>query len=131
RCGWLDLVVLKDAIRTNGLTGITLMKLDVLSGTDPVRICTHYQLDGKTVDDVPASLDVLDRVKPVYEDHKGWTEDLAGITTFDKLPENAKRYVRRVEELAGVPVSMLSVGPNRAETIVLSDPFAAAKRFSR
>lgn len=128
RCGWLDLVVLKDAIRVNGLTGITMMKLDVLSGTNPIRICTGYQLDGKVVDDVPASLDVLDRVKPVYEDHPGWTEDLAGITSFDALPENAKKYVRRVETLANVPVVMLSVGPNRDETIVLSDPFAAAKR---
>ena len=131
RCGWLDLVVLRDGVRSNGITGITLMKMDVLSGTDPVRVCTGYQLDGKVVDEVPASLDVLERVVPVYEDHPGWTEDLSGITSFDALPKNAKSYVRRVEELAGVPVVMLSVGPNRSETIVLSDPFAAAKRIGR
>ena len=131
RCGWLDAVVVRDAVRVNGLTGVTLMKLDVLSGTDPLRICTGYEVDGQVVDDVPASLEVLERVKPVYEDHPGWTEDLAGITTFDALPKNAKSYVRRVEELIHTPVVMLSVGPNRSETIVLQDPFAMPKRWQK
>ena len=131
RCGWLDTVVVKDAVRVNGLTGVTLMKLDVLSGTNPVRICTAYKLDGKVVDDVPASLEELERAQPVYEDHPGWSEDLAGITTFDALPKNAKDYVRRVEELINTTVVMLSVGPNRSETIVLRDPFAGPKRFQK
>ncbi len=130
RCGWLDMVVVKDAIRTNGLTGITLMKLDVLSGTDPVRICTHYELDGKVVDDVPANLDDLARAKAIYEDLPGWKEDLAGITAFEKLPKTAQAYVRRVEQLIKTPVCILSVGPNRSETIVLQDPFALPKRWT-
>lgn len=131
RCGWLDVVVVRDAVRVNGLTGITLMKMDVLSGTDPLRICTGYEIDGKILDDVPASLETLERAKPVYEDHPGWTEDLTGITSFDKLPANAKHYVRRVEELVKTPVTILSVGPNRSETMVLSDPFASAKRWNK
>jgi len=129
RCGWLDTVVVRDAARVNGLTGVTLMKMDVLSGTDPVRICTGYEIDGKVVDEVPASLEVLERAKPVYEDHPGWTEDLTGLTTFDALPNTAKSYVRRVEELIKTPVVMISVGPNRSETIVLQDPFAMPKRW--
>ncbi len=128
RCGWLDAVVVRDAVRVNGLTGVTLMKMDVLTGTDPIRICTGYRLDGRVVDDVPASLEQLERAVPVYEDHPGWTEDLAGITSFDALPTNAQSYVRRVESLIKTKVVMLSVGPNRDETIVLSDPFALAKR---
>ena len=131
RCGWLDAVVLKDAVRVNGLTGVTLMKMDVLAGTDPVRICTGYRLDGKVVDDVPASLEELERAEPIYEDLPGWKEDLAGITKFEKLPKTAQEYVRRVEKLIKTPVVMLSVGPNRDETIVLSDPFAGPKRFYR
>ena len=130
RCGWLDMVVLKDAVRTNGLTGVTLMKMDVLSGTDPVRICTHYELDGKVIDDVPANLDDLARAKPVYEDLPGWKEDLAGITSFEKLPKAAQAYVRRVEQLIKTPVCVLSVGPNRSETIVLQDPFSLPKRWT-
>ena len=120
---------MRDAARVNGLTGVTLMKMDVLSGTDPVRICTGYEIEGKVVDEVPASLEVLERAKPVYEDHPGWTEDLTGLTTFDALPKTAKSYVRRVEELIKTPVVMISVGPNRSETIVLQDPFAMPKRW--
>jgi adenylosuccinate synthase len=131
RCGWLDAVVVRDAVRVNGLTGVTLMKMDVLSGTNPVRICTGYEIDGKVIDEVPASLEVLERAKPVYEDHPGWTEDLSGMTTFDALPKTAKSYVRRVEELIKTPVVMISVGPNRSETIVLQDPFAMPKRWQK
>lgn len=131
RCGWLDVVVVRDAVRVNGLTGVTLMKMDVLSGTDPLRLCTGYEIDGKVVDEVPASLEVLERAKPVYEEHPGWTEDLSGITTFDALPKAAKSYVRRVEELIKTPVVMISVGPNRSETIVLQDPFAMPKRWQK
>lgn len=130
RCGWLDMVVLKDGVRTNGLTGVTLMKMDVLSGTDPVKICTHYELDGKTIDDVPANLDDLERAKPVYESLPGWKQDLSGITSFDNLPKTAQSYVRRVEQLIKTPVCILSVGPNRSETIVLQDPFSLPKRWT-
>jgi adenylosuccinate synthase len=123
RCGWLDIPVLRNAARINGLREIALTKLDVLTGRDPVRICVAYELDGRRIDAPPAS--GLDRVRPLYEEMPGWSEDITSAKSMDDLPEDARRYVARIEELAGVPITILSVGPDRAQTIVLRDPWRA------
>jgi adenylosuccinate synthase len=123
RCGWLDTVVLRYAARVNGLWGLALTKLDVLSGFDSLKICTAYELDGKRVTELPGELEELSRVTPVYEELPGWEKPLAGCRTLEDLPPTALRYVRRVEELTGVPVVCVSVGAERGETILISNPF--------
>jgi adenylosuccinate synthase len=123
RCGWLDGVVLRYAARVNGLWGMALTKLDVLSGLKTLSICTAYELDGQKVTELPGDYEDLARVKPIYESLPGWDEKIAGVRTFDELPENAKRYVRRVEEVSGVPVVCVSVGADRGETVLLQNPF--------
>ncbi|WNG38604.1 adenylosuccinate synthase [Archangium minus] len=123
RCGWLDGVVLRYAVRVNGLWGLALTKLDVLSGLKTLQICNAYELDGKRVTELPGDYEDLARVKPVFETLPGWDDKLAGVRTFDELPENAKRYVRRVEEICGVPVVCISVGADRGETVLLQNPF--------
>lgn len=124
RCGWLDLVVIKYAARINGLTGISLMLLDVLDQFDTVRICTAYECEGKTTEDFPASLDFLARCRPVYKDLEGWKEPITGCRSWDELPGGAKLYVEFIEEYTGVPVKIISVGPNRDQTIVRSEFFS-------
>jgi adenylosuccinate synthase len=123
RCGWLDAVVLRYALRVNGLWGLALTKLDVLSGLKTLSVCSSYELDGQKVTDLPGDPDDLDRAKPNYETLPGWDESLAGVRTFDELPANAKRYVHHVEELCGIPVVCVSVGADRGETILLQNPF--------
>ena len=123
RCGWLDGVVLRYAVRVNGLWGMALTKLDVLSGLKTLQICNAYELDGKRITELPGDYEDLARVKPIYETMPGWDEKLAGVRTFDELPEAAKRYVRRVEEISGVPVVCISVGADRGETVLLQNPF--------
>lgn len=123
RCGWLDGVVLRYATRINGLTGLALTKLDVLSGMKSVQICTRYELDGESIDQLPCDLEDLERVNPIYETLPGWEEPLSGARALEELPENAKRYVRRVEEVAGVEVMCVSVGADRGDTILLKNPF--------
>ncbi len=123
RCGWLDGVVLRYAARVNGLWGLALTKLDVLSGLKTLHICTAYELDGKRVTELPGDYEDLARVKPLYETLPGWDDKLAGVRDFDELPENARRYVRRVEEISGVPVTCVSVGADRGETVLLQNPF--------
>jgi adenylosuccinate synthase len=123
RCGWLDGVVLRYAVRVNGLWGMALTKLDVLSGLKTLQICNAYELDGKRITELPGDYEDLARVKPIYETMPGWDDKLAGVRTFDELPEAAKRYVRRVEEISGVPVVCISVGADRGETVLLQNPF--------
>jgi len=123
RCGWLDGVVLRYAVRVNGLWGMALTKMDVLSGLKTLQICNAYELDGKRITELPGDYEDLARVKPIYETLQGWDEKLAGVRTFEDLPENAKRYVRRVEEISGVPVICISVGADRGETVLLQNPF--------
>jgi adenylosuccinate synthase len=123
RCGWLDVVVLRYAVRVNGLWGLALTKLDVLSGLESLKICTGYHLDGAEVKELPGDLDELSRVKPIYEELPGWADKLATARTLEDLPEAALKYVRRVEELCGVPVVCISVGAERGETILLQNPF--------
>jgi adenylosuccinate synthase len=99
------------------------MKLDVLSGLETLKICTAYRLGGEVIEHLPARLDLLDQADPVYEELPGWSEDLAGVRSMQDLPEAARGYVDRIEEIIGAPVVMLSVGPGRDETILLRDPF--------
>jgi adenylosuccinate synthase len=117
RCGWLDAVTLRHAIRVNGLTELAITKLDILSGFDEVKICTSYRLDGESIETYPADLRILARCQPIYETLPGWHSDITRVQAFDDLPEQARRYVGRLEELAGIPASCISVGPGRDQTI--------------
>lgn len=118
RCGWFDAVMVQYSARINGMTAVALMLLDVLTGIDTLKICTAYDIRGKRVTHFPASLKDLADAEPVYETFEGWQEDLTGISTFEALPENAKRYINRIEELLGVPVKIVSIGPKRTQTII-------------
>jgi adenylosuccinate synthase len=124
RCGWLDTVILKNAVRLNGLTGLAITKLDVLGGVDVLKICTAYNYKGNRLDYFPASLKVLAESEPVYETLPGWAEDISDIRRYDDLPMHACAYLKRVEELAGVPIQLISVGPGREQTIILENPLA-------
>ncbi len=124
RCGWLDAVLLREAVTVNGLTDLAINKLDILSGFDEIKICTAYDIDGKITEDFPMTLAEAERARPVYETLPGWSEDVRGMTSFDQFPENAKRYVARIEALAEVPAALLSVGPGRQETIILRELFS-------
>lgn len=123
RCGWFDAVIVRYAARVNGLTSISLMLLDVLTGFDTVKICTSYKMGDKVLREFPASLEDLAKCEPIYEELEGWSEDLTGMETYEELPENAKKYIAKIEELVGVNVDMVSVGPNRAQTIVRKNIF--------
>ncbi|HET8808470.1 MAG TPA: adenylosuccinate synthase [Methylophaga sp.] len=124
RCGWLDMVALNRASWINSITGLCLTKLDVLDGLDTIRLCVAYERDGKSVDVLPLSADEFKGCEPVYIDMPGWQESTLGITDFDKLPENARNYIVKVEQLAGVPIDIISTGPDRVETIIRRDLFA-------
>ena len=124
RCGWLDSVILNNAARLNGLTGLAITKLDVLGGLEELKICTGYRYNDRQLDAFPASLKVLDACEPVYETLPGWEEDISGIRDFRNLPSNVRVYLRRIEELTDVPVQIVSVGPGRDQTIVLNNPLA-------
>jgi len=119
RCGWLDLVVVKDSARINGLTGLAITKLDVLTGLERLNVCVAYELDGKRIQSRPASLTALARCKPIYQEMAGWKEDISGARTLTELPAEARAYLKEIEEITGVPISVVSVGPGREETIVV------------
>jgi adenylosuccinate synthase len=123
RCGWLDAVVLRDAARLNGLTGLAITKLDVLTSLDPVKICVGYDCDGSRRDAMPGTIKELERCRPLFEEMPGWTDDIRGVRHWPDLPAATRNYLKRVEELVGVPIQVISVGPDRAETIVLQNPF--------
>ncbi len=123
RCGWLDLVALRYACRSNSLDSLALTKLDVLSSFDEVHVCTAYRDGGTVIDEFPASRAIQGRVEPVTERLPGWKAPLGGCRRFDDLPPRARDYVRYIEEAAGAPVSIVSVGPERVETIVRTDPW--------
>ncbi len=124
RCGWFDTLVLKYAVRVNGLTGVALTKLDVLDGFETIKICTGYEYDGKVLDELPANLAVFEKCRPVYEEMPGWQTGISGAKSFADLPLKAQNYVKRLEELMGCPIVLVSVGPRRDETIMLRNPFA-------
>ena len=123
RCGWLDMVVLNNAVRLNGLTSLTITKLDVLGGFDALNICTGYEYQGRVLTEFPSSLKVLSECKPVYETLPGWSEDISGIRRKEDLPRNTRNYLNRIEALSHVPIGIISVGPGRDETIVVKHPF--------
>jgi len=123
RCGWFDAMVIRYAVRINGLTGIALTKLDVLSDFDTIKVCTGYTFEGQELETLPAKLETFENCVPVYEELPGWNTDITGVRSFDQLPENAKKYVKRLEELAGCPIVMVSVGPRRDQTMMLKNPF--------
>lgn len=123
RCGWLDTVILNNAVRLNGLTGIAITKLDVLGGLKELKICTAYRYKGQILETFPASLKMLGECEPIYETLVGWDEDISSIGEYDRLPIKVKQYLKRIEELTGVPIQIVSVGPQRDQTIVLENPF--------
>jgi adenylosuccinate synthase len=123
RCGWLDLVVVKNAARLNGLSSVAITKLDVLTGLDPVRIAVSYATDGTTSATFPTDCFLMERCEPSYLDLSGWSEDIAATRRFADLPANTQRYLRTIEELTETPLSIVSVGASREQTIVLHNPF--------
>ncbi|MCE1226354.1 MAG: adenylosuccinate synthase [Geobacteraceae bacterium] len=123
RCGWFDAMVIRYAVRINGLTGIALTKLDVLSDFETIKVCTGYTFEGQALETLPAKLETFENCVPVYEELPGWNTDITGVRSFDQLPENAKKYVKRLEELAGCSIVMVSVGPRRDQTMMLKNPF--------
>ncbi|MDX6807465.1 adenylosuccinate synthase [Terrihabitans rhizophilus] len=123
RCGWFDAVAVRQTVRTSGITGIALTKLDILDGFDEIKVCTGYLLDGQAIDRLPASQGEQARVQPVYETISGWSESSQGARSWADLPAQAIKYVRRIEELIGCPVAMLSTSPEREDTILVHDPF--------
>ncbi|AJE48226.1 adenylosuccinate synthase [Celeribacter indicus] len=124
RCGWFDAALVRQTCATSGVTGIALTKLDVLDGFDTLKICVGYELDGETLDYLPTAAEAQARCTPVYEELPGWSASTEGARSWADLPANAVKYVRRVEELIGCPVSMLSTSPEREDTILVTDPFA-------
>ena len=124
RCGWFDAVLVRQTCATSGVSGIALTKLDVLDGFETLKICTGYELDGKTWDYLPTAANLQARVKPIYETHPGWSESTAGARSWADLPAAAIKYVKRIEELIQCPVALLSTSPERDDTILVTDPFA-------
>jgi adenylosuccinate synthase len=123
RCGWFDAALLKRSVQINGVSGMCLTKLDVLDGLESLKLCTGYRLHGKQVDIFPVGAEEAAACEPIYEEMPGWTEPTVGVKLMQNLPANARAYVKRIEELVGVPVDMVSTGPDREETIVLRHPF--------
>ncbi|WP_417418952.1 adenylosuccinate synthase [Hoeflea sp.] len=123
RCGWFDAALVRQAVAVNGITGIALTKLDVLDGLDELKICVGYELDGERIDHLPASQGAQARVTPVYESIEGWKGTTVGARSWADLPAQAIKYVRRIEELIGAPVALLSTSPERDDTILVTDPF--------
>ena len=124
RCGWLDTVALRRAVQLNGITGLCITKLDVMDGMETVKLANAYEYRGETLEAPPQDVFGYAECEPVYEQFPGWTQSTRNIRSFDLLPENAQRYLNRVQELAGCPVHLVSTGPDRNENIILRHPFA-------
>ncbi|MDA8621346.1 adenylosuccinate synthase [Psychrosphaera sp.] len=125
RCGWFDAVAMKRAVQLNSITGFCLTKLDVLDGLEEIKICTGYELaDGSIVDVPPMAAEGYASAKPIYESVPGWSENSFGVTEFDKLPKAAQSYIKRLEEITGIPMDIISTGPDRSETFILRNPFS-------
>jgi adenylosuccinate synthase len=123
RCGWFDAVLVRQTTRTCGINGLALTKLDILDGLDEIKVCTGYKLDGKEIDYLPAGEHAQARVEPIYETIDGWKEKTANARSWAELPAQAIKYVRRIEELTGCPVAVLSTSPDREDTILMKNPF--------
>ncbi len=124
RCGWFDAVALRRSVQINSISGLCITKLDVLDGLDSIRLCVGYRLDGEVRRSLPVGAETLAACEPVYEELPGWKASTVGVTDYADLPVEARRYLERIEELVGVPVDIISTGPERNETIVRRDPFA-------
>ena len=125
RCGWFDAALLKRSAQVNGLTGLCITKLDVLDGLPELKLCIGYELDGEQIDILPVGADNIARCRPIYETLEGWSETTVGVTDYARLPVNARLYLQRIEQAAGVPVHVISTSPDRDHTIVLRHPFLA------
>ncbi|MEA2036737.1 MAG: adenylosuccinate synthetase [Nanoarchaeota archaeon] len=123
RTGWYDAVAGKYSVTINGLSSVVITKLDVLTGLNKIKICTSYEIDGKETKNFPTDLEKLEKAKPIYEEMAGWKEDITKAKSFDELPENTKKYLNRLKELIGVPLAIISVGPERDETIIMEELF--------
>ena len=123
RCGWLDAVIANEAVRLNGITGFAITKLDVLSGQETLKIATAYNASASQVTAMPASINAVNKLTPVYEEIPGWQEEIRNVRSVDDLPAKARDYVKRIEDLTETPAMMLSVGPDREETLLLQNPF--------
>src|SRR6185436_18639428 len=128
RCGWFDAVALRRSIINSSVSGLCLTKLDVLDGLETLQICTGYRLskesgDGQVSQEPPLFADAFAEVEPVYEEMPGWKESTIGVTSYDGLPLNARKYLERLQQLAGVPIDLISTGPDREQTIILRHPF--------
>ena len=123
RCGWLDIVMARNAARLNGLTSLAVTKLDVLCGFESIKICVGYNYKGREITNFPANINVLSQCKPIYETLPGWREDISHIRKFEDLPGAAIKYLKRVEDLTRVPMDIISVGPGREETIISKNPY--------
>jgi adenylosuccinate synthase len=124
RCGWLDVVMLREAVCVNGLTDLAINKLDILSGFPELLMATSYKVDGKITEDFPMTMSEVARAEPVYETMPGWDEDVTHVRRFEDLPDNARRYIERIEQWTEVPAAFISVGPGRDETIMCQDLYA-------
>jgi len=123
RCGWFDAVVLRYAVRVNGLTSLAITKLDVLDGLSEIQLCVGYEFEGKVYREMPAALRVLEKCTPLYERFSGWSEPTTGVTSYDRLPKNAKIYLEAISEKVGCRIDIISTSSKRGETIVLRNPF--------
>lgn len=128
RCGWLDAVALKNSVYTNGIDGLAITKLDVLSGLETVKICDGYQYNGQKCSSMPKSIAALTAIQPLYKTMAGWMEDLTTIRDYEDLPLNTRQYLKEIEELAETPLSVISVGPGREQTLLLRNPFESQKK---
>ena len=118
RCGWLDIPVLKHAVRVNGLTEIVLTKIDILSGFEEIKVCTGYKNGDKVLKEFPANFEILEDYEPIYESFEGWDEDISKIREYENLPENTKKYIEKIEEMVNTRISIIGIGPGREEAII-------------
>jgi adenylosuccinate synthase len=125
RCGWLDMVVVNTSVRLNGLSGLIVTKLDVLTGLPQLKIAVGYECGPERLYSSPPELNALETCRPIFEEFPGWEEDIRSIRRFDDLPVTTRRYLAAIEEIAGIPLDIISVGPGRDETIVRRHPFSA------
>lgn len=123
RIGWLDLVVVKHSALISGMDKIALTRMDTLAGVDKIKVCVAYELDGEIIDHYPADLTVLERCKPVYKEFDGWTDDISKVREYKDLPESAKKYIETIEKITGAKISMIGVGPNRDEAVLVKNPY--------
>ena len=123
RCGWFDGVLVRQTIKISGIDGIALTKLDVLDELDEIKMCIHYELDGKKIDYLPAAVEDQLKIKPIFKIFPGWKSSTSGIKNMDDLPENAKKYIFAIEDFIGAKISSISTSPEREDTILIENPF--------